>query len=232
MTLAEAVLRVLLGFRAFAAEPQPETELERQVRLTQAAIVMTDVAVSRPGKLEPMRAAAVLLTQGKAESNFARYVGEGQCMSGPAGAQCDPHHGKPRARGYWQPHRSACPRVWNHKPGSYAESREAAECIARLWAGAVWRCRNRAETPEAGGFAGLRGIDCTWRGGVRRARALTQTESRLRQLLAQPARPAESRLRVRAEDRVAWLPPSPPRSSAVRLPVRLTLGAPLPYWPR
>ena len=182
MTLVEAVLVVLLGWPRFSAEPTPETDLERQIRLTQAAIAITGAAVERPGSWQPVRTAAALLAVGDRESKFARYVWAGRCESGPEEARCDPspRSGRPRARTYWQLHRAACPAAWAEEHGSFAETRAAARCASRLLVGAYYRCK----TGHAGAFAGYAG-NCGWAPLRARSRAnlMARLESRLRQLL-------------------------------------------------
>ena len=187
MTLVEAVLAVLLAWPPFGAEPDPETSGERQIRLTQAAIAITDAAVTRSSTWSPPKVAAAMLALGHRESRFAQYVAEGQCMRGPVGAQCDPHRGKARARTYWQQHYRACPAAWREPRGSMAETRAAAQCAASLLQGGIHRCRTRASSPEAAAFAAYAGIDCARRIGPRRAALMLRIESRLRQLLSSPA---------------------------------------------
>lgn len=183
MQLVEAVLFVLMTWPAFGSEPTPETTGDRQIRLTQAAIVVTGAAHLRSRGWPPVKVAASLLALGRAESNWARYVWAGECMTGPVGAQCDPHRGIPRALGYWQQHRGACRRAWEQPHGSDAQLFESAKCAASLLQGASHRCRTRALSPEAGAFAGYRGIDCGWSGGRKRAQSMYVVESRLRGLM-------------------------------------------------
>jgi len=202
VTLAEAVLALLLSWPAYSAEPTPEAPEARQVRLTAATIAITEAASARPGNWQPVQVAAVLLTLGWYESRFAAYVGEGRCSEGPEDARCDPHPVTkvPRARSYWQAHQSACPLAWTLPPGSLAELRAAAGCASRLWVGAYYRCRRRTtDGPVAGAFAGYAGgaAGCRWDGGARRARKLLEIASILR---AKMSRPSAQSLNVGALD--------------------------------
>lgn len=181
MTLAEAVLSVLLAWPPFGAEPVHETDIDRQIRLTQAAIVVTEAAEARPGRWPSVRVAAALLALGHGESRFARYVGVGLCHTGPKGARCGlDRRGRMRARTYWQIEKPACRELWQHEPGSFIEILSAARCASRLFVGAYYRCGDDLR----GAFAGYaKGGGCGWAPAARRARRMRRIESRLRQLL-------------------------------------------------
>jgi hypothetical protein len=180
VTLAEAVLLVLRSLAPYSQEPEPETAAELDWRRTQAAICITGAAETRARGWSRERVAASLVALGEAESNFARYVWAGECDRGPIGAQCDPRHGKAQSIGYWQQRPAACGRAWRLPHGSTAQVCASAACAASLLQGAAHRCRNRASSPEAGAFAGYRSIDCSWRGGIKRARRMIYLESRIR----------------------------------------------------
>lgn len=207
MTLVEAVLAVLLAWPPFGAEPDPESAAIRQVRLTQAAIAITDAAHTRSRTWNAVKIAAALLVLGHRESRFARYVGTGQCMRGPIGAQCDPWRGVARALGYYQQHRPACPRAWREEPGSLSQQIESARCAASLLQGGVHRCGQRASSPEAAAFAAYAGIRCDRPGSQRRAALMLRIESRLRQLLGSARQPLGAvTLRTDPGDREPPLP--------------------------
>lgn len=142
-----------------------ESCADRATRLAPAAYWCTVYAQSRDEL-------AACITLGIHESRWARYVGEGRCRDGPQGERCDPdRHGRPRARGWWQLHRSACPALWRTPLGSSEAIQAGARCAVAVWRGALWRCRGRHPAgPLAGAYAGYRGLDCEWPGGVRRAR--------------------------------------------------------------
>jgi len=122
----ERVHAVLVAMAPYSAEPPPgETPEQRAGRLrspARAAVQATS---------DPLIRAAVLV-QGKHESRYARYVGEGRCSEGPRGSRCDPDRaGKPRAATYWQVWRAACPAAHAVPPGTERD-RAAARCTAAL----------------------------------------------------------------------------------------------------
>jgi hypothetical protein len=176
--LAKTLLAILVALPPWYQDLD-EPRLAREVRLEPVAIEI-DRAAHSLRYHEPVEIAAALLTIGWHESRWARYVGEGRCMDGPPGARCDPHRGVPRARSYWQVHRGTCPAAWAHEPGSHGELKAAARCAAVRWQGAYGRCRRRCEAgPIVGAFAGYKGADCNWRGGVTRAKTFAQMQHRL-----------------------------------------------------
>jgi len=174
MPLLGPLLAILLALPSWHQD-RGEESAAREQRLT---MVATAISRATGGDL---RRSARLLALGWHESRWARYVGEGRCADGPKGARCDPdRRGVARARTYWQLHYRACPAAWRLPAGSQAELNAAAHCADALLRGALHRCRNRSPAGvEAGAFAGYRGIDCTWRGGAKRARTADVMASRL-----------------------------------------------------
>lgn len=117
-----------------------------------------------------------------AESRLARYVADGRCEDGPEGSRCDidPATGIPRARGYFQQWKAACPLAYEHPAGSRESLQQEARCVVRLWSAARVRCRGRHPAGEwAGAFSGYRSVDCRWPLGKRRAEHMATIRRRL-----------------------------------------------------
>lgn len=165
---AAAILALIASLPPFHAEPRPEQPDERLARLR-----VVSEAVSAL-ELDATWTAAVLAV-GWHESRFARYVQEGRCADGPAGARCD----QGLARGTWQVHRQACPRAWAERSGSAGEVREGARCAARLLRAAKWRCAGRAPGEWWGAFSGYAGAACDWAGARKRVRTMESMVARL-----------------------------------------------------
>jgi len=150
------ILKVLLGMAPFSREPVPESSMDRISRLTMVAHAIADAPITREER-------AALLTLGEFESHFARYIGIGQCLTGPY--KCDVYRGVPRARTYWQVWRSTCPAAWAAVEGSEDELGAAARCAAAKWSLALARCH----TGVLGAFAGYAGDLCSWAPATARA---------------------------------------------------------------
>lgn len=154
--LASAVHTALWGTPASALD-RKETVEARWSRLYDVARAIE--AAARSSKFSsPVTVAAALLALGQHESTWARYIGEDRCSDGPPGMQCDPDEsGTPRARGYWQLHRSACPEIWQHAPSAERLMLEA-ECAANAFARAADRCFSKhPDGVMAGALGGYRG---------------------------------------------------------------------------
>lgn len=177
--MREAILALLLSFQPFHAEPRPETPEARQDRLRVAAEAIWDASEVRPRGLSKTAWAGVLVALGWNESRFAAYVGRDACETGRYRCDFDEKTGKSRAKGYFQAHRSACPGLWELPGGSVEWIRYSARCASGRLTGAYLRCRARAVSPLAGGFAGYRGSDCTWAPARRRAVDATRFASML-----------------------------------------------------
>ena len=173
MTSAAAILALLLAQPAYWLEAPDAT---RPARLE---LVAAELAAYPP----PV--AAALAYQGWRETGWARYVSEG-CTEIPHGAPgCDAG----RARGYWQVHRGTCPRAWALPAGAPESLHEEAACAARLWTGALQRCRGRHPAGDvAGAFAGFVG-GCEWAPAARRAEGYETTLAHLLRLRGPHARP-------------------------------------------
>lgn len=162
--MTAAILVVLLSLIPYHGET--ETISERRDRLTPVAQAIAGVCEGRP-----LECAANLITTGKVESGFARYVGEGCLVIPPGAGHCDrDRHGNPRAATYWQLWAVAC-RELIHKmvPGSLRQLRAAAACADRRLRYSAHRCRGRNAHGDLGGmFAGYRSVDCAWTGSAAR----------------------------------------------------------------
>lgn len=129
-----------------------------QARSTRLAGVASAIRQATRGDTEIAKA---LVVYGRAETHFARYVGEGRCSEGPKGSRCD----EGKARTYWQLWEQTCPAAWAEVQGSQAELVAAAVCAARLMRSGWAKCR----TIE-GMFAATWGHGrCTAPGAAKRA---------------------------------------------------------------
>lgn len=146
-----------------------ESSDRRWRRLWEVAVTVS-AAARGSGFSSPTVVAAALVALGQHESTWARYIGEDRCPEGPEGMRCDPDaDGKPRALGYWQLHRTACPAAWSLAP-SLDRLFIEAECAAQAFALAADRCYGK--NPDgviAGALAGYRG-KCDASDGALRAR--------------------------------------------------------------
>lgn len=159
----------------FDKEPEPETTEERVERFTPIAKVIYQVSNIRPRGVDRVTMISVLITLGQFESKFAKYVGEGRCIEGPVGMQCDPDEkGIPRARSYFQHWEVSCPKLWETEPGSKEELFVAAKCTARKLTGAYYRCREINPNVWAGAFSGFRASSCIWEPAIERANAINK----------------------------------------------------------
>lgn len=201
MALPDALLAVLL-LMPRAAYDESEAPTLRRARLAAVAAAIADASERACGRDaprvlwrgDPPHLAARLAVLGQRESQYARYVGEGRCAVGPAGARCDPHPltGVPRARTYWQLWQVAAPRVWRLPQGAPLELREAAWRAAQLLAGARTRCRGRGVSELAGAYSGYRALSCRWPPAVERARHAEAIEAQLRLRLDAPGEMGET----------------------------------------
>jgi hypothetical protein len=116
--------------------------------------------------------AAALIALGYGESNFSSAIHlETDCGALPYGCDRD-HRGAPRARGYWQCWRSACPHLWQTDPGSDAELRTAAWDAATLLAGFYAYCGTQgSEDRWEMAFTAYGGHGCRVRGRAPERRA-------------------------------------------------------------
>lgn len=182
--LAFAIFTVLLKHPAYYYERldvcavqgcAAEASTARESRLEHDSRVMARAALKPRGGLSSWEQAAVLLAHGQAETNWARYVGEGHCDKppDPRAPRCDPHPktGEPQARTYFQVHQARCPRAWEKPQGSPDELYEASLCTVSGFIEARGRCRGRHPQGElAGAFSGLAlGLRCTWPKAGKRA---------------------------------------------------------------
>ena len=163
--------------------PAHVTDADEPMAAREGRLALVAVAVSDATHSDMVRTARVIAL-GQSESGFARYVGEGRCAEGPVGSRCDPdRRGIARALGYWQQHRSACPRAWALPIGSVEQLRESARCADNLLRSALHRCKRRVADAEAGSFSGYRSWDCSWRGGAARAERSRRYRVHLSRLL-------------------------------------------------
>lgn len=182
--MIDVLLSVLLSLPVhFTDRDEPVCERhERMHEVAKAIHAATERATGTAWRGTRSELAAALITLGKHESHFAGYVGSGDCLSGPSDARCDldPRTGQPRARSYWQIWQVAWPPLWRLEPGTPEALQEAAYGAAVRWAGAWYRCRDRAPTSAVGAFAGYGGASCvtpksthravTWHRVLRRIR--------------------------------------------------------------
>lgn len=138
-------------------DKEPESERLERVRVAARAITKASRSPSD---------ARVLLTLGKFESAWARYVADG-CDKWPRGAPtCD--GGK--SRSYWQMKEFACREGWRFERGDPQSVEVFARCAIRVFRRAERRCRGKhAHSTLAGGFAGYRSWDCSWAPAAKRA---------------------------------------------------------------
>jgi hypothetical protein len=167
------ILALLLSLPPFSQEPVPEPDAAREARLRVQASAIWQATETRPRGVSRLAWAGALVALGKHESRFAAYVSRDQCETGPY--KCDDG----RAKGPFQAHRSACPKLWALEGGSVEWHRYAARCASGLLTGAYMRCRTRAPSVLAGSFSGYRGASCTWAPSVRRARTAQAFAARL-----------------------------------------------------
>ena len=161
------------------ALPRHVTDLDEDPGARAGRLAVTAVAIADATGGDIARAARVVAL-GVSESHFARYVMDGRCADGPDGSRCDPNHrGEAQSLGPWQQRRRACPAAWAAPLGSVEQLRAQARCADRLMRGAMRRCANRGVPGERGAFAGYRGIDCEWPGGIHRARRSLALRARL-----------------------------------------------------
>lgn len=154
--MIELILATLLWFPHASVDAGESHDARRARLLPFAALVAA---------LPPHRAAAVLAV-GYHESRFAAYVAHG-CEDVPDGAAgCDRDRwGRPRALGYTQLWRVACPSAWKLPHNSPEQLAAIVTCTDKRLRHSLRRCRGQHPLGDvAGMFAGYRGIDCTWEG--------------------------------------------------------------------
>jgi len=140
----------------------------------QRADLLRPVAMAIELATEDRTEQAALIALGYAESTWSRYVIEGRCSDGPAGARCD----NGRARSPWQLHARACPSAWELAEDDPRALERSAVCAVRLLRGARGRCRG-----WLGAFAGYaRGASCSWPGAKRRVESMGAALLRLEEL--------------------------------------------------
>lgn len=150
----EAILALMLLLPVFYPDRgKPPIEEQRQVA---TAISLTDATPYET---------AIMLGAGWGESRGAQFVLQNRCSSGPYGMRCDPHPrtGKPRALGFWQLWRVACPAAWQLPLGSQESVNAQATCALNLLRGSRTRCG--AQNPHgvlAGTFSGFHAKSCNW----------------------------------------------------------------------
>jgi len=168
---ADAVLAAMLSLPQYTGDRIVDPPAERARLYRPVAEAIAQVARSRAD-------AAALIALGYAETAFARYVLDGHCYQGPAGARCDGG----RARGAWQVW-SWCRALWAGPENAPDRHVAGARCaLQRLRAG-------RTACP-AQGYAGMlshygRG-HCTWGPAKARAATMALVEGRLRAYRAPP----------------------------------------------
>lgn len=151
---------VLVALKALPAYPDQGSAEERDALLRPVAAVIVEATGGDAAR------ASALVAIGNAESAFARYVLEGRCQDGPAGARCDWDYRRRRnnARGPWQVH-DWCRQSWDYPEASrealLGEARCADLMVRRAWA----RCRT-----QVGIYAGYAtaGKACVWKHAERR----------------------------------------------------------------
>lgn len=119
--------------------------------------------------------AAFLIADGDEESHGARYVLEGDCLSGRW--KCDPHGGRPRAQGYWQVWASAC---------AATTPREELACVMKQARAGRARC-----STWAGAFSALKSLHrmgCDWAGAARRIETMNSVRAVLYREIAKAER--------------------------------------------
>lgn len=152
--LRERVFAVLQGMPPSVWD-KDEDPNDREARLDFLAVTIATVSRDYVD-------AAALLTIGRFESRFARYVQAG-CVDIPVGApNCSGRH----ARSPWQLEEVACAEGWARPRGSDEALLRFAACARARFRGALTRCEGKhAGGRWAGAFAGYRSIDCAWEGG-------------------------------------------------------------------
>lgn len=163
MVTADAILAVLLSLPQYRgdlhADPTPE---DRARLLRPVAEAIAEVSKNRTE-------AAALIALAKHETNLARYVLDGYCHQGPAGARCDGG----MARGAWQVHRW-CRELWAGPESAPGRHLAGARCAIRLLRHGRAQCGTLA-----GAFGVYAGAGCKWRGGPGRARTVAVMEGKL-----------------------------------------------------
>lgn len=158
------VLAVLLTLPQYRADIHADPTIEDRTRLLRpVAVAIAEVARNRTE-------AAALIALAKHETNLARYVLDGFCYQGPAGARCDGG----RARGAWQVH-SWCKPLWVGPENDPSRHRAGARCAISLLRKGRAQCGTLA-----GAFGVYAGAGCKWRGGKQRAQTVGVIESRLK----------------------------------------------------
>lgn len=175
--LAVAIACYCCGRPSEAEEPTPRVERVRSVleQMPTSSWDRDESAAERDHRLDLVAHAidhasktdadaAALLAIGGMESAFAGYVIRGcNYPDGiPKGAgHCD----RGNSRSPWQMKRVACRSGWAQERGSEAALQAFATCARKHFWGNVRRCSGRHPGGRlAGGFAGYRGVDCTWEG--------------------------------------------------------------------
>ena len=167
------ILALLLSFAPFSQEPVSESPQARETRLGIQAQVIWDATETRPRGVSRALWGGMLVKLAKAESGLDAYVYRDECETGPY--KCD----KGRAKGPFQAHQSACPKLWTLKGGSVEWQKYAAACASARLTGAFLRCRSRNPDPLAGSFSGYAGASCSAPWATRRARDARMFASRL-----------------------------------------------------
>jgi len=179
VTLQAAILAIMLGSHPHWTDKDESPE-DRAARLTPEAAHVYEVAELRIGGREPVEVAAFLLALPRYESHWARYIQEG-CVRIPKGAaNCD----RGKARSFWQAWQVSCQAAWRLARGSSAASRAFAECAARRWVGAWYRCQRYFRDPAEGAFAGYRSMCTRFPSSGARARTWRHMVARLHTLMA------------------------------------------------
>ena len=137
MTLELAILAVITALTTHTTD-RTEPKSAREARLTMAA---ESVAHACKGDV---KCSAALLTIMTAESEWAGYVGRGECTKGPVGARCDlGKDGKPRAWGYpqvWTSAAKACKAAHDDALPLPARHDAAAICARDRWNAGMKAC--------------------------------------------------------------------------------------------
>lgn len=184
--LRATVLALLMQMPAHWSDVDEEPAA-RAARMTAVANDVAQVALTRPAGWEPVEVAAALLTIGWKESNFARYVGAG-CTELPVHPKTKrraPNCDTGRAHSYWQLWLVACTPLRELERGSPAAQTAAAQCAAKRFVGAYYRCRSVDNDPLVGAYAGYRSMCGVVKDTRARARYHVRTRNRLLADLAQ-----------------------------------------------
>ncbi len=159
---AEAILAAMLAFPQYTGDRHADGPADRARLYRPVAAAIAEVSRNHTE-------AAALVALGYSETAFARYVLDGYCHQGPAGARCDGG----RARGAWQVW-SHCRPLWAGPENAPSRHLDGARCAIRLLRAGRVRCGTLR-----GAFGVCAGRGCDWRGGAARAKLTATVKGRL-----------------------------------------------------